>query len=71
MFTIEEVEGAIQGIAFGLGQSASWSLAIYSLANGVTIDDAEAGCNMAGTRCSRILTVCSTVRTEGIQKCTE
>lgn len=71
MFTIEEVESAIQGIALGLRQSASWSLAIYSLANGITINDAEAGCNMAGARCSRILTICSTVRTEGIQKCTK
>ena len=45
MFTIEEVESAIQGIALGLRQSTSWSLAIYSLANGVSINDAEAGCN--------------------------
>ena len=51
MFTIEEVESAIQGLALGLQQSASWSLAIYSLADGVSINDAEAGCNMAGARC--------------------
>ena len=71
MCTIEEVESAIQGIALGLRQSTSWSLGIYSLANGVSINDADAGCNMAGARCSHILTICSTVRTEGIQMCTK
>ena len=66
MFTIEEVESTIQGIA--LGTSTICLMVTDHLQPG---KDAEAGCNMAGARCSRILTICSTVRTEGIQKCTK
>ena len=74
MFTTEQQSTALH-LDFdtlpGHPQPCTWTstlcLAIYSLANGVSMNGTEAGCKVH----NHVLTICSAVRTESIQKDTK
>ncbi len=60
------MEGVIHGISLSLQGCTSWTLVIHNTTNGIDICNVDTSCNMSGASCSRVITVCSTVRTEGI-----
>ncbi len=60
------VKTAIHGISLSKQTSTPWTLVLHNIMNGIDTGFVENTCNMYDARCSRVVTVCDIVRTEGV-----
>ena len=67
MFSIKQLKTALTGLNVCLMET--WIIVVYDVTNGVSVLDVQAACTYHNARDSRVLTICSLVKSEGDSLC--